>query len=173
MPITPLHLGLGAVTKAVLPRYFSFSAFTLTQVTIDIESIYNLLNGKWPVHAFLHTYIGATLVAVLVMLLCRLLLNPLLKFWNSLHRRGDGSRLYFGDSISWTSLAIGSFSGSYSHVFLDSIMHSDIQPLAPFSSINIMYHAISVPMLHMWCILAFFLGGVWLLHLILIGKYKA
>ena len=135
MPFTPLHLGFGTIIKAILPNSFSFSAFALTQIIIDVESLYNLLNRKWPVHAFLHTY-------------------------------------YFGERISLISLVIGSFFGAYSHVFLDSIIHSDIRPLAPYSDSNILYHIISVPILHMWCILALS-GGVWLLHLILIGKYKA
>ena len=172
MPFTPLHLGFGTIIKAILPNSFNFSAFALTQIIIDVESLYNLLNRKWPVHAFLHTYVGASIVALLVILFCWLLLNPLLRFWNNLHKRKEGSRLYFGERISLISLVIGSFFGAYSHVFLDSIMHSDIRPLAPYSDSNILYHIISVPILHMWCILALS-GGVWMLHLILIGKYKA
>ncbi|SFM71259.1 DUF4184 family protein [Marinobacter zhejiangensis] len=173
MPFTPFHLGPGAVVKAVLPKHFSLSAFALTQVFIDLESLYNLVYGKWPVHAFFHTYVGATLAAVLAMLVVRLLFSRLLQAWNSLHKRSEDSRLHLGNGISWLSALVGSLLGAYSHVFLDSIMHPDIRPLAPLNSANVLHHIISVPMLHLICLFSALVGFVWLLHLLFIGRYKA
>jgi len=45
-----------------------------------------------------------------------------------------------------------------SHVFLDSIMHPDIRPLAPFSNSNPMLLALSLPTLHWSCVIAGLVG---------------
>jgi membrane-bound metal-dependent hydrolase YbcI (DUF457 family) len=55
--------------------------------------------------------------------------------------------------------------GAYSHVALDSIMHSDIRPLAPFSNANPLYLVIDIDELHVYCVVAGLVGmigmGVW------------
>jgi hypothetical protein len=61
MPITPFHFGPGALLHAMAPRHVSFIAFCAANVLIDVESLYNLVNQRHPVHAFFHTYAGATL----------------------------------------------------------------------------------------------------------------
>ena len=61
MPFTPFHFGPGAALHAIAPKHVSFIAFCASNVVIDVESLYNLLNHRTPVHAFFHTYIGATL----------------------------------------------------------------------------------------------------------------
>lgn len=48
--------------------------------------------------------------------------------------------------------------GTYSHVFLDSTMHSDMQPVAPISEANALLHVISVDALHLACVLSGMLG---------------
>jgi membrane-bound metal-dependent hydrolase YbcI (DUF457 family) len=48
--------------------------------------------------------------------------------------------------------------GTYSHVLLDSIMHSDMQPVAPVSHANALLHVISVDSLHLVCVISGVLG---------------
>lgn len=174
MPITPFHFGPGAAIKAVAPRHFSLSTFVLTQVLIDMESLYNIVYSNWPVHAFFHTYVGVTLAAVVAMLTGRFVLDALLRALNpSIKLDSESPPVPIPCAISWRSAAGGAFIGAYSHVFLDSIMHPDIEPLSPFSSANALYHVVSVPMLHVLCFVAGLIGGIWLLHLLLIGRYRA
>ena len=52
------------------------------------------------------------------------------------------------------------FVGTYSHVLLDSIMHSDMQPLAPSSNTNALLGVISVGSLHLVCVLGGVVGGL-------------
>ena len=84
MPITPLHFGPAIAGKAVAPKHFSVLAFGLTQVIIDAEAGFYLAQGAWPVHRFLHTYLGATVVAVVTVLLRRPLLGLVIRGWNRL-----------------------------------------------------------------------------------------
>ncbi len=78
MPVTPFHFGPGALAKAAAPKHFSLIVFGLTQVAIDLESLYFLVQGSWPVHRLLHTFAGAGLVALGGMLLGPALANGFL-----------------------------------------------------------------------------------------------
>jgi membrane-bound metal-dependent hydrolase YbcI (DUF457 family) len=44
------------------------------------------------------------------------------------------------------------FIGSFSHVFLDSIMHTDVEPFYPFSLNNYFHTLISIEALHKLCL---------------------
>jgi len=144
MPITPFHFGPGALLHAVAPKHVSFLAFCAANVLMDVESLYNLVHQRDPVHAFFHTYVGATLVIAAVVLLF-------------LGLRAFASRVWLPDLFRWRALgarqvAVGAALGAYSHVVLDSIMHGDIQPLSPFASGNALLGAIPLGTLHWACL---------------------
>ena len=151
MPITPFHFGPGALLHAVAPRQVSFLAYCAANVLIDLESLYNLVNHRHPVHAFLHTYVGATLVipaTVLFFLLAR--------------RLAAGGRLF--GTLDWTGLSLvpvglGAAAGAWSHVLLDSVMHHDIRPLSPFSVDNALQGALDLDLLHVLCAVAGLAGA--------------
>ena len=64
------------------------------------------------------------------------------------------------EAISWPAAVTGAFVGTYSHVFLDSIMHADMQPFAPLSDVNGLLRIISVGALHNLCVLSGVLGAL-------------
>ncbi|NEV60394.1 hypothetical protein [Thiorhodococcus minor] len=59
MPFTPLHLGPGFALKALGGRHFSFLAFGLAQVAMDIEPLAGLMTGAARLHGPSHTYLAA------------------------------------------------------------------------------------------------------------------
>ena len=138
MPITPFHFGPGAALQAIAPRHVSFLAFCAANVLIDVESLYNLVHGRHPVHAFFHTYVGATLVAMAIVA----------AFW--LLRRAGVTRLL--PALTLRQVAIGAALGAWSHVLLDSVMHADIQPLQPLSAANGLLGLVSLSVLHWGCL---------------------
>lgn len=145
MPFTPFHFGAGAALHALAPRHVSFLAFCAANVLIDVESLVNLVGRRHPVHAFFHTYVGATLVIV-----ATVALFAAARHW--------AQRLRWPDPLQWQSLSkcqvvFGAAFGAYTHVLLDSVMHSDIQPLAPFSTANPLLLALSLDALHLGCLL--------------------
>jgi membrane-bound metal-dependent hydrolase YbcI (DUF457 family) len=151
MPFTPFHFGLGAAIHCVAPKRISFLAFCTANVLIDIEPLYFMLTDNPPLHRFFHTYIGATLVAlatVMLFLACQ-------RF---------ASRFWLPDIFGWQSLSllpvvVGAILGTYSHILLDSIMHSDIQPFSPFTHENPLLHLVSLSALHWLCIASGGLGA--------------
>ena len=58
------------------------------------------------------------------------------------------------------AVALGAFSGTYSHVVLDSLMHADMHPFAPFSDANPLLGAVFLNTLHGICLLAGLVGVV-------------
>ena len=158
MPFTPFHFGPAAALKAAAPTRFSFTVFCYAQVVTDLETGFYLIRGEYPVHRFFHTYLGAAVVglacALTGSLVCRLALR-VCQAWipASLTRSTGGS-----SDISWGVACVSAFLGTFSHVFLDSIMHRDMQPLSPFASGNPMLHVISLPLLHLLCLALGLLG---------------
>lgn len=55
---------------------------------------------------------------------------------------------------------MGAAWGGYSHIVFDSIMHSDIRPLAPFSDNNALFRVIPLNALHWLCLGAGLVGLV-------------
>ncbi|NEX21274.1 hypothetical protein G3480_13275 [Thiorhodococcus mannitoliphagus] len=55
MPFTPLHLWPGLALKALGGRHFSFLAFGIAQVAMDIEPLPGLLTGAERLHGPTHT----------------------------------------------------------------------------------------------------------------------
>lgn len=160
MPFTPFHFGPGAAVHAVAPRYFSFTVFCFAQIVTDVETAYYMLRGEYPLHRWFHTYLGATIIAVLCILVGRSICEVALHVW--IRWEHAPFKRYFPatNHISFASAAVAAFVGTYSHVFLDSIMHADVAPFKPFSSLNPLYGLISWFTLHALCVV---LGvfGMW------------
>jgi len=152
VPITPFHFGPGAAIHAIAPKYVSFLAFCSANILIDIEPFYYMATGQYPLHRFFHTYIGATIITVATALI----------FFAALKL---ASRVKLPNLFQWQSLNsfpiwLGAAVGSYSHIVFDSVMHSDIVPLLPFSETNVLYQFVSLGELHLFCVFAALSGVV-------------
>ena len=152
MPITPIHLGPALAVKAVAPRHFSFLIFGITQVAIDSEAAFHLLRGDWPIHRFFHTYLGATVIAVLTVVAGRPLLEWVLRLWNRLVAPAEQSILRFEPRIPLAAAVSGALIGGYSHVLLDSIVYSDVRPFAPLSDGNALFRLTTASSLILGCV---------------------
>ena len=152
-------MGPALAVKAVAPRHFSFLIFGITQVVIDSEAAVHLLRGDWPYHRFLHSYPGATLVAALTVVIGRPLLERALRLWNRLVGADRGTLLWIEPRISPVAAISGALIGGYSHVLLDSFVHSDMQPVAPLSDSNAALNALSIIDVYLVCLALGLLGG--------------
>lgn len=150
MPFTPIHMGPGIAVKAVIQRRFSLMVFGWSQIVIDIQPLYAIITNKGELHGFSHSYIGATLIG----LFCALSG----KYLGELCLRIIREPMHL--PITWPVSFFSAYVGTYSHVALDSIMHSDVRPLAPFSHASALYGIISIEALHVWCLAVGLLGGL-------------
>jgi hypothetical protein len=163
MPFTPFHLGPAAALKVMMPTSFSFMVFGFTQVLMDIEPLYYMNQGMWPIHRVFHTYVGATGVAIVATLTGKSVCTGALRLWNWGLDASQRDWLEVEPKISWVAALTGVFVGAYSHVLLDSIMHGDVRPLAPFSDGNELLGVISLAQLHWLCVGVGIVGGALLL----------
>ncbi|MDB5869071.1 MAG: Protein of unknown function transrane [Polaromonas sp.] len=151
MPFTPFHMGPGFAVKALCGRHFSLTVFGFSQIMMDIEPLVRIIRGGAVLHGFTHTYLGATLIALVSLFLGRPICQRLLDYFipdpNSPFLRW----LRGPKTITWPAAIAGAVAGAYSHVVLDSIMHADMLPFGPVSGANPLLHVISVNSLHLLC----------------------
>ena len=143
MPFTPLHLGPGAAFKAIGGSRFSFMVFGGSQVLIDIEPGYRMLNGDSVLHGPSHTLVGALSIGVVAALIGKPVSEAALRLLRFAHTE-----------VSWIASSAGALIGTFSHVFLDAIMHADMSPWRPFVESNRLLGIVSLPTLHLLCVVS-------------------
>ncbi|NMF91197.1 metal-dependent hydrolase [Aromatoleum petrolei] len=150
MPFTPLHMGPGILVKAFLQGSFSLMVFGWAQIVMDIQPLVVMITGEGHLHGFSHTYVGATLLAVVSTLTGKYLSELGLKLL------GHPEFLPIGWPVAVVSATIGTFS----HVLLDSVMHGDVEPFWPVSLANRLHGIISIEALHWLCVGSAVMGAV-------------
>lgn len=152
MPFTPYHMGPGIVVKALLQSSFSLMVFGWSQIVMDIQPLLVLISGEGHLHGFSHTFVGATLLAMVAGLTG--------KYLAEIGLRIIGIDSHQRVSIAWWVAFLSAFIGTYSHVLLDAIMHADVEPFFPVTTVNDFLGWVSVSMLHKICVYSGLVGGV-------------
>ena len=141
MPFTPYHFGPGLLLGVVLFPFLDFSTVMVACVILDIEPLTILmLQLPFQFHGFFHTYLGATIVACLL----SLVIYPLRRYLNELV-----SIFGLNQESSFRHIFPASIVGTYSHVFLDSLLYPEMNPFYPlignpfvgFFSLGFVYNA--------------------------------
>ena len=154
MPVTPFHFGPGFLIKSLLFKRFSFRIFVLSNVIIDLEPLYFILTNQYPLHRFFHTYLGATIIAVACIVVGRTVCYQLTNLWNVIFKSLPIDNV----KIATPALVSSAFVGTYSHVFLDSMMHRNLLPFSPWNNSNGLLYIVSYEQLHLFCLLAGLVG---------------
>ena len=136
MPLTPFHIIVGFAVKSIFNKNFSWTIFALTNVIIDIEVIYYIITEGAALHKFFHTLTGATLSAIICIIIGKPICETFLKYWNKSFESEKSLEklkwLSVDTKITNLSAFTGAFVGAYSHILLDSFMHFDVKPFEPF-----------------------------------------
>lgn len=163
MPVTPFHLGPGFVVKAVCPGWFSIGVFTAVQFAIDLETVGNILMGRFPLHGPLHTVPGALLVALVLVVPARWFVPALARVAGRVLRRVDGYPGWLvpvATTPGWIALFVGAVIGALSHVALDATIHSDVRPLG---ARNPLFVPGGFVMVHALCVVTGAIGAlIWM-----------
>jgi membrane-bound metal-dependent hydrolase YbcI (DUF457 family) len=147
VPVTPFHFGPGLLLKAAAPRRVSLTAFVLANVAIDVESVVNLVAGRMPVHATLHTFAVAPVLG--------------LALGAVVHAPARAGRWKNPETALAPALT-GGWLGGFTHIVLDGVMHRDIRPFWPFTDANPLLRVVDLPALHLVCVATGALGLAWL-----------
>lgn len=149
MPVTPLHMGPGILLKALLPSRFSLMVLGWAQIVMDLQPLLAMLTGQGELHGLSHTGIGTGLLAVVAALSGKCLGEL------GLHLVGPRRPL----PIRWAAAWLGAGIGTASHVLLNSLVHADIRPWAPFSAANGLLGRVSWGTVEWLCLASGALGG--------------
>jgi hypothetical protein len=145
-------MGPGLLVKAVMRGAFSLIIFGIAQVLIDAEPLVALTTGRGPVHGWSHTWIGAVVIGAIAALVGRPLTNGALRLARGPRRRPV--------RVSWPVAFGSAYIGTLSHVGLDSLLYSDMHPLAPWSNAQPGLGALTAGQAYLACVVTGVLGAV-------------
>jgi len=153
MPFTPFHLGPGLLFGLLLLSYIDFPTFLVASVIVDIEPFLVLtLDLNYPLHGFLHSFLGGTLLAFIIaaaMSKVRSTLSPLMSFFK------------LEKKLSFKSILSASLFSVYLHILLDSPLYSDIRPFYPFDFNPFLSNSMFIGFeVYTLCVLSFIGGAV-------------
>lgn len=159
MPFTPFHLGPSFWIGLFLFRFINLFAFLIASVIVDIEPFFVLLlNLDYPLHGFLHTFLGGTIVAIT-------LSGIIYRF--RIMMREIAAVLKLPQESDFKIILFSCILGVYFHIFLDSFLYADMKSFFPFK-INSLYGLVSFNLMYLFCSFCFILGG--LLYLVKLSK---
>lgn len=152
MPFTPIHMGPGIFIKAILQGSFSLMVFGWTQIVMDLQPLLVVLTGEGHLHGFSHTFLGASMLAVISAMSGKYLseIGLLLLRIESLE----------GVKIKWWVAFLSAYIGGFSHVLMDGIMHSDVEPFYPLTTHNNFLGLLSIDTLHKLCFYSGLVGTI-------------
>ncbi len=145
-------MGPGIAFKALLQGSFSLMVFGWAQIVMDVQPLIVMISSTGHLHGFSHTYMGATLLAIFSGLTGKYLAEIGLFVLDFKSQQPV--------KIAWWGVFFSAVVGTYSHIVLDSIMHSDVEPFYPFTKSNALLGIISVPALHQLCLYSDLAGAV-------------
>ena len=165
MPFTPFHLGPSSWIGLFLFKIFDFPTLLIASVIVDIEPFcVFVFNAPWPIHGFLHSFLGGSIVAILTAVILYILKSPIKKVMAVLKLAQESSF----KKILWTS-----FFGVYFHLLLDAFLYRDMKPFYPFEG-NPLLGLFSSQQIYLFCSLSFLVGILfYLIRLAIIKREKS
>lgn len=151
MPLTPFHLGPALLLGLLFFKRINFPTFIIANIILDIEPLIVLVLGlNYPLHGFLHSFLGASIVAIVLSLV---VIGADEKVWRLM------SFFKLEQKPSPKSILLASFSGAYLHILFDSPLYADIKPLFPIT-VNPLYNSSVFAgfEIYSFCVILFVLG---------------
>jgi hypothetical protein len=161
MPFTPFHLGPALLIGMLLFPWVSIASILISSIIVDIEPACVLFMGiGGPLHGPLHSYLGATMMSFGTTLVIYPFRKPIVTILSWFRIDQDASlRLIFLTALLWT----------YSHIFLDSFLYSEMNPFLPLLG-NPFYGLVDSGTVYLWCSVSFIMGLVLYVYRFLIVK---
>ena len=165
MPFTPYHFGPALGLGLPLGKYGHLPTFIVANVIVDVEPFLVLVLGlRYPLHGYLHTYVSAFFLGIVVgsaMLLLEPYLSPL---YRSLLLKTD-------KEMKRTPFVLAGISGIMLHVTLDSPLYSDIRPFYPLTA-NPLYDPAITPQVYGLCVWMGLIGILYYAGILIVSVYR-
>jgi membrane-bound metal-dependent hydrolase YbcI (DUF457 family) len=151
MPFTPFHLGPAlAVGLPLRRRYLHVPTFIVGNVIVDVEGLLVVAFGfNYPLHGYLHTFLLATVVGVLLGFLMFKLEKPMQPIYRKI-------QLEPNRTLKLKSFLLAGVFGAMLHVGFDALLYFEMTPFFPLTTNPLL--SLNVSTLEVY--LAFFWLGV-------------
>jgi len=149
MPFTPFHLGPGLFVAMLLFPLIDVVVILIASVIVDVEPAYYLFTHGYVYHGFLHSFVGCSIVAVMLSLIAYPLRRVYLKILETFGLR---------QKTSFRKILISSLVGTNLHVLLDGFLYPEMNPFYPISG-NPLLNMLSEATVYPICIITFILGA--------------
>lgn len=149
MPFTPFHLGPALLIGLIAYRYLDLPTLLIASIIVDVRTalvFFGILDG--PPHGILHTFIAGTVLAFG-------LIGAITPFRSYIQQYMDKIDLF--QNYTDSTIVGAAFLGIYSHVFLDSILYTDITPFYPLSA-NPLLNTVSTSWIYSLCVFCGIIG---------------
>ena len=144
----------------IVPR--NFTSFIAANVCIDTEVLFYFWRHDPPIHRYFHTYVGSIgmgIVAGVVIYVVACVLHRAVP--------NCGRWLWGPTATPWAGLCgqslVAGIIGGVSHVFLDSLVHYDLQPFWPIAAGNSLAGIVGHGTVYIGCTALGFFGSVFCL----------
>lgn len=125
MPLTPFHIGPTGILGLIFKKYFDIFSLVISSVIVDLEPIIVIVfNLKYPIHGFFHSFVGGSIILIILSILIYLNRKKVEKFL---------LKFKIKENFGFRKIFISSLIGIYSHIILDSFLYQDIKPFYPSS----------------------------------------
>lgn len=163
MPFTPFHMGAALISKPLCNSHLSLITFGTAQIIMDLEPGIGMLTGAEVLHGSTHTILGAIGIAIFVAIISPPICSAFLRKLNKELKHYQLHWLIQSEQLRKRDVIFSAFFGTLSHVALDSLLHADIRPLAPFSQVNPLFGLVSHDGVYQLCTMAGVVGFfVWM-----------
>jgi len=164
MPFTPFHWGPVLIIGYFAYRYLNLPTLLVAAVAVDFRAtlvFFGVLDGA--IHGIFHTFIGATLIGILIALVFRLFRGQIGTLMQNL---GLPEQEY-----TWSSIFVAAMVGTYSHIVLDAILYDYLMPFYPYGD-NPFYGVLASFEVYLLCTLAGVIGVLLFYKKMNLGTFK-
>ncbi len=128
MPFTPFHLGPALGIGLPLRRHLHLPTLLIASIIVDVEPFLVLVLGlSYPLHGYLHTFVFAGLLGLILGYVMKLLDGLFSNLWRKI-------LLVAESKYEAKHFLIAGALGTLLHVLYDSPLYSDIRPFYPLST---------------------------------------
>ncbi len=166
MPFTPLHLGPALAIGLPLRKYLHTPTFIVGNVVLDIEPFMVIVLGlNYPLHGYLHTFLSALIVGLLVGFVMFKLEKPMKPLYEVTVLEANGM-------FRLKSFLLAGVFGTSLHVLFDAVLYSEMSPFFPWTINPLVGMGLSVFQVYSFCIWLGILGIAYYLVALVYSIFK-
>lgn len=166
MPFTPFHLGPAFAFGLPLRRYLHVPTFIIGNIILDFEGFLVIyLRLSYPLHGYLHTFLSAAAVGLLLGLVMFKLEPPMQPFYRKIKLETD-------KTLKLKSFILAGIFGTGLHIFFDAFLYPEMAPFIPLTGNPFLSVDLSMSQVYNACIVLGIMGLIYYASIVVYAIYS-